>query len=256
MQLLHFFLLYWILITVGALEFGNLDTIPSGDASHDFTLFNDANVVDQPTESPSNLFLDDNDQSRLNTQLASDLSFNDNGVWPADVLLADSGNANQPVDTNLEWVLNGFDDCFGSADDPQLFGKVRRGESCRTPPVGQADIPDQPKEGSNSPNHDVPDVNPYTSVLARALQRNLEICPIMVFGLSNIPVCKGLDETEDFRLVGPNLYDIQYVIPCTSLHHRVYFYRLRARQQKLILFVKGWRSVARLGRPFFVADIS
>ena len=256
MQLLPFLLPYWISITVGGLEFGNLDTIPSGDASHDFTLFNDENVVDQPTESPSTFFLDDNDQSRLNTQLLSDLSFNDNGVWSADVLLADSDNANQPVNPNLDWVLDGFDDCVGSADDHQLFGKVRRGESCRTPPVGQADTPDQPKEDSNSPNNDVPNMNPYISVLSRILQRNLDICPIMVFGLSNIPVCKSLDETEDFRLLGPYLYDIEYVIPCTSLHHRICFDRLRTRQPKLILSVKGWRPVARLGRPFSVANLS
>lgn len=245
-------------ITVGGLEFGNLDTISSGDAAHDLTLFNDENVFDQPAESPPTLFLDDKDQSRLSTQLISDLSFNDNGAWPTDLLLADSDDANQLVDTNLDWALNGFDDCVGSADDHQLFGKVRRGESCRTPPVGQANTPNPPKDDSNSPNDDVPNLNPYMGVLARVLRRDLEICPIMTFGLSNIPVCKGLDEPEDFHLIGPNYYNIDYVIPCTFLLHRVCFYQLRTRQQKLILSVKGWplRQVARLGRPFFVANIS
>lgn len=219
MQLLSFFLPCWILSTVGGLEFENLDTIPSGDASPDLTLFNDENIFDMPTESSPSIFLDDNDQSRPNNQLLSDLPF-DNGAWPTDVLLAESNNANQAVDTNLDLVLNGFDDCVGGADDHQLFGKVRRGESCRSPPMGQAD---QPMEGSNSPNNNVPNINPYTSVLARSLQRDLDICPIMVFGLSNIPVCKGLNEAVDFELVGPNLYNINYVLPGTSLHRRICF---------------------------------
>ena len=216
MQLLHMFLPSCMLIAVGGLEFEDLDINPSGDDSHDALLFIDDNIFDNPKELPSNFFLDDGDQSRLNTQLISDLSFDDNGAWPADVLLADNDDANQPIGANLDISLNGPDDCVGGADDHQLFGKVRRAESCRTPPAGQAETPDQPKDDSNSPNNDAPSVNPYISVLARSLQRDLEICPIMTFGLSNIPVCKGLDEPEDFQLVGPNLYNIEHVLPCTS----------------------------------------
>lgn len=207
----------WIFLAVGGLEFDELDLTPSSDASHDPTLFNDENIFDKLTESPSNIFLDDNGQSSFNTQLTSDVLFDD-GAWPANILLADNNDPNQPVENYPDFLITGSDNCVGSVDDYQLFGKIRRGESCRTPPVGQAENPDQPQEDSNSPNNDAPSMNPYTSVLARGLQRNLEICPIMIFGLSNIPVCKGLNEPEDFQQIGPNLFNIAYVLPRTSPH--------------------------------------
>ena len=215
MQLLYFILPLRIVVALGALEFEDLDL---GDASHDSTLFSDENISDTLTESSSNFFLDDNDQWSSMTDLVPDLSFDSNGAWPEDVLLTENHDPSQTAETNSDFLLSDSDGCVvGAADDGQLFGKVRRQESCRAPPVGQAETPNQP-EDPNSPDDDAPIFNPYGAVLARGLQRDPEKCPIMTFGQSNIPVCKSLWELQDFQVIGPNLYNIEYVLPRTSSH--------------------------------------
>lgn len=211
MRLRCFCLPSCMIIAVAGLESEDLAIIPPGDAAHDAILFNNDNMFDKPAEAPSNFFLDDS---------VPDSSFDNDGGWPADVLLADSDDPNQMAEPNLDFLLAGPGDCvIGGTENGQLFGKVRRGESCRAPPVGQAQNPDQPKD-PNSPKDDASSFNPYAAVLAQGLQRNFELCPLNIFGLSNIPVCKPLDEVEDFQLIGPNLYNIDFVLPRTYLHHR------------------------------------
>lgn len=215
MQLLTIFFTSWIVIAVSGGELENPDIIPVGDASPDSALFNSGNLFDKPTESPSNPVLDDNDQWNSMTGLAPAFPFADNG---GGLLFADSDDPNQMVVTDSSSLLAGDGGCDASnSDNTQLFAKVRRGGSCRTPPVGQTENPDQSRD-TNLPN-DAPYINPYSAILQQLLGRNPEICPINVFGLSNIPACKNVDEVEDFQQVAPNLFNIEYVSPRTSLHN-------------------------------------
>lgn len=218
MQLLHLFPTLWMVIAVGGLEFEDLDTVPSEAAFQDSTLFNNDNIFEKPAEPPSNFVLDNNDQWSFETESLPDFS-SDDSAWPADILLADNDDPNQTVDLNSDFLFTGSGDCvIGGADDRQFFTKARRGESCQNPPTGQAGNSNPPNEDANSPSNNPIELNPYSSILARDLQPDNEICPIMIFGLSNIPVCKGLDEREDFQPVGPNSVNIRDVLPRTCLH--------------------------------------
>lgn len=202
MRLLHLFLTSCIIIAVDGSALVDLDMVAFDDTSHDPALFDLDKIFDQPTEPPLNFFLDANDQSRFAADEVSGLSFDNNGPWSANDFLPDSDYSSQLVETNSDSLLSGLGACFGLADDGQLWGKVRRGESCRSPPVGQTEKPNQPME-----------FNPYASVLSKALRRNEEICPFRIFGYSNIPVCKGLAEVEDFQPIGPNCFNIEYIMP-------------------------------------------
>jgi hypothetical protein len=90
---------------------------------------------------------------------------------------------NQNSDENF--LLAGNSDCDSSyADDIQLVGKVRRENSCRNPPVGQSDQPQQPPD------------EPFdfrVFLYGKALEifpADSDVCPPSIFRTANTPVCK------------------------------------------------------------------
>lgn len=222
MQILRLLFAVSIFIAVGTSALEDLDPILFSDASLDLTLFQNENLSDRPIESSLNFFLDDNDASSSLTELDPNLSDGDNGGWESGVLFGDQDDPNQILGTDSTFLLGSDFGCdISDADNTPLFSKVRRRESCPDPFVGQAETPDQPKDDPNAPNNDdAPRLNPYAAVLKEYLFRNPLICPMKVFGLSNVPVCKLDADVNDFEQVGMNVFNIRDVIPRTSLHNR------------------------------------
>lgn len=90
---------------------------------------------------------------------------------------------NQNSDENF--LLAGNSDCDSSyADDIQLVGKVRRESSCRNPPVGQSDQPQQSPDESFDFRQFL-----YGNAL-EIFPVDLEVCPPSIFRTANTPVCK------------------------------------------------------------------
>lgn len=93
-------------------------------------------------------------------------------------------------------------------DKTQLLAKVRRDNLCRDPPVGQVENPDESSQENpfDALTRFVTDLSPLA-----IFPEKLEICPVEVFGIANIPVCK--DELQGTTISIPlttavNLYFI------------------------------------------------
>ncbi len=112
-------------------------------------------------------------------------------------------------EVDSSFLIAGEIDCDATASsDVQPFGKVRRGNACPSPPVGQAEQPQKPEDPNNSqePN-DYSKVAPYIDILRGYLTEDYKTCPGDRFGSSNIPVCFN------------DIYRDQYMLPTPPYGH-------------------------------------
>ena len=215
--MLFFLLSACIFIAVGAADFDSPSTNLFADASFDSTLFDGGNfdslstnpdsetMFAPSTESSANLFRDDPNQ------------VDGNELWNVDSLFdVNNDDPYEPIDPISSSLLAGDIACDMSQNDDEirLLDKVRRGQSCKAPPVGQAQTPGTP---GGTPNNDEVPMSPYQSLFERYFQRDYQACPGKIFGQSNVPVCKDETEAEDFIPLGPNLFHIGFVSPCTYI---------------------------------------
>ena len=100
--------------------------------------------------------------------------------------LANNDYVDEPDPTSL-FADNTFSCDVDSIDNIQLLAKVRRDNLCRDPPVGQVENPDESSQGNpfDALTKFVTDLSPLV-----IFPEKLEICPVELFGTSNIPVCK------------------------------------------------------------------
>lgn len=200
MQFLNLLLAFWISIPTGHSQPDlffpeNFELDPSLHLAFDPTLLVDeprvgeTNSLDVMPELNSNLLPDENAESYQMTEPEMNW-FLDDDVGP---------NPITGSDTSSFLTDNIFCDA-GDADDGQLFGKIRRRDSCSSLLVGQAPQPggQVPQPGEQVPR---PDPNrgssPNLEQIFQFLQRpvpmfepSLGSCPSKYFGLSNTPVCE------------------------------------------------------------------
>lgn len=182
-----------------------------GDNGQGFSLDSKGILADnaQDISLDSNGLLADNAQD---FSLDSDGSLTDSDLdlsLDSDKLLADSAlDPTTKFDPNQPLAENGFLDQSGSnfwlsnndaacdVDDTEnthIFDKVRRGNLCRDPPLGQSDAPDQ--SGQQDPFEDIKKM--FNKDPLASFNDDTEICSKRRFDTSNIPVCKDEFPPED-----------------------------------------------------------
>ncbi len=130
-------------------------------------------------------------------------------------------------DNDLDsYLLAGESSCDASdAGDSMLFGKVRRGESCRAPPVGQA-----PQEEKNQPQEPVDNDLLNPSNIAKTIRKlfptDFNQCPRETFPMAHVPVCKDERLVDDIIPDDLGSYYVINVSFGTSLHVPPFSYSL------------------------------
>ena len=136
------------------------------------------NSPDLTTDLNSDLF------SNQDTELGSNF-FLDNDVGPNQMLESDPSSF---LSDNIFCDDNGID-----ANNFQLFGKIRRRDSCSTLLAGSAI-----QQGGSDQDTQI-DLDKLVQFLQRPMpnfERSLDICPSKLYGLSNIPICDVPDITN------------------------------------------------------------
>ncbi len=124
------------------------------------------------------------------------------------------------------YILAGESSCdVSNVGDSMLFGKVRRGESCRAPPVGQA-----PQEEKNQPQEPVDNDLLNPSNIAKTIRAlfptDFNQCPRETFPTANVPVCKDERLVDDIIPDDLGSYYVVNVSFGTSLHVPPFSYSL------------------------------
>lgn len=154
------------------------DVAPDPSPFNDEPSLEDINPWDQDIGLDSNGLLAGNALTPI-TESDSNWSLDENGY------LDESGSNFLPADND---IACGVDD----VGNTQLFGKVRRENLCRDPPVGQAGKPD------GSGQDPFAELNKFITdtVALASFPEDLQVCPVKNFETSNIPVCKE-DNPDD-----------------------------------------------------------
>lgn len=136
------------------------------------------NSPDLATDLNSDLF------SNQDIELGSNF-FLDNDVGPNQMLGSDPSSF---LSENIFCDDNGV-----NANDFQLFGKIRRRDSCSTLLAGSAVQKDESDQETQI------DLDKLVQFLQRPMpnfERSLDICPSKLYGLSNVPICDVPDITN------------------------------------------------------------
>ncbi len=160
-----------------------------------------------------------------------------------------------PFDDVSSVFLAGENSCDASTvGDSMLFGKVRRGESCRAPPVGQA-----PREEENQSQglkeDDLLNPSNIEKTIRALFPKDFNKCQRQSFPMAHIPVCK--DESLVHHIIPDGLgsFFLVDVSFGTSLHAPFFFLFTRDSQQLLIDFAKRLRDCVLHRKLFGVAII-
>lgn len=124
-------------------------------------------------------------------------------------LFFDSGSLDE-LDPNLFSANDNVVCDLGNAGETQLFGKRRRGESCRDPVVGKN------KNPSGSDQGEPFNLNEPFKLPTDAFPEDTDLCPTRIFGASKIPVCSSLVEEILVLVPGARYFTLLDVHPRRS----------------------------------------
>lgn len=207
MRFLAFFSLSWFFLSVDSSQI-DLSSSPIDLFHDDSQLFatgpqlEEAGSLDQSFGSPD-LFSED-------YQSLSPVESDPSSVF-ADTY------PNQVAPPDPSFFIAGDTACDSSdAADPQLFGKIRRrGDTCKSPPVGEA-VGHSRQPGDSDQLPDLGFTNFATARRTKTVfPTNYDVCPYARFLGANIPVCKEPNPQDISQLPGVTWFNLRDVVPCT-----------------------------------------